>query len=133
MRMRTFIVGVALALAALVTWQTLAARQGRDVSLIISNGLIVTMDRQMQEGQWADLGMYLQSVMLLAREHGLHTCPQEAWAVFHSVVRDYLAIPQNEMIFCGMAIGYADEVAPVNALESERAPFEEYVTVRETV
>ncbi|MBI3677115.1 MAG: nitroreductase [Proteobacteria bacterium] len=92
-------------------------------------GLIVTMDRQMQQGQWADLGMYLQSVMLLAREHGLDTCPQEAWAVFHAVIRDCLSIPQNEMIFCGMAIGYADNSVAVNSLISERAPLEEYVTL----
>jgi nitroreductase len=94
-------------------------------------GLIFTIDRQMQQGQWADLGMFMQSLMLLAREHGLHTCPQEAWAVWHSTIRDYLAVPENEMIFCGMAIGYADETAPVNALETERAPLGEYVTVRE--
>jgi nitroreductase len=75
--------------------------------------------------------MFLQSIMLLAREYGLHTCPQEAWAVFNQTIRDYLSVPQNEMIFCGMAIGYADESAPVNALVSERAPFEEFVTMRE--
>jgi nitroreductase len=92
-------------------------------------GLIFTIDRQMQQGQWADLGMYMQSLMLLAREHGLHTCPQEAWAVWHSVIREYLSVPENEMIFCGMAIGYADDAAPVNALETERAPLAEFVTV----
>ncbi len=94
-------------------------------------GLIFTMDRQMQQGQWADLGMFMQSIMLLAREHGLHTCAQEAWAVFHPVLRDYLKIPENEMIFCGMAIGYADEEAAVNALETERAPLDEIVTFHE--
>jgi nitroreductase len=94
-------------------------------------GLIFTIDRQMQQGQWADLGIYMQSLMLLAREHGLHTCPQEAWAVWHSVIREYLSVPENEMIFCGMAIGYADETAPVNALETERAPLEEYVRFRD--
>jgi len=93
-------------------------------------GLIFTMDRQMQPGQWADLGMFMQNIMLLAREKDLHTCPQEAWAVWHGVIREYLSIPQNEMIFCGMAIGHADETAPVFALESERAPLEEFVTVR---
>lgn len=92
-------------------------------------GLIFTIDRQMQQGQWADLGMFMQSIMLLAREHGLHTCPQEAWAVWHSVIRKYLSVPENEMIFCGMAIGYADEAAPVNALETERAPLAEFVTI----
>jgi nitroreductase len=93
-------------------------------------GLIFTIDRQMQQGQWADLGMYMQSLMLLAREHGLHTCPQEAWAVWHSVIREYLSVPENEMIFCGMAIGYADETVPVNALVTERAPLAEFVTMK---
>jgi nitroreductase len=97
-----------------------------------SVGLIFTIDRQMQQGQWADLGMFLQNIMLLAREHGLHTCPQEAWAMFHPQIREYLNVPENEMIFCGMAVGYADETAPVNTLESERAPLAEYLTVRET-
>jgi len=94
-------------------------------------GLIFTMDRQMQEGQWADLGMFMENIMLLAREKGLHTCPQEAWAVFHQTIRDYLSVPEGEMIFCGMAIGTADETAPVNALTSERAPLSEIATFRE--
>ena len=94
-------------------------------------GLIVTIDRIMQQGQWADLGMFLQNVMLLAREHGLHTCPQEAWALFHATIREYLAVPENEMIFCGIALGTADEAAAVNALDSERAPLEEWAVVRE--
>ncbi len=95
-------------------------------------GLIFTMDRAMQHGQWADLGMFMQNIMLIAREKGLHTCPQEAWAVWHGVIREYLSISQNEMIFCGMAIGYADETAPVNALQSARAPLSEYATIRQT-
>jgi nitroreductase len=97
-----------------------------------SAGPIFTIDRQMQQGQWADLGMFMQNIMLLAREHGLHTCPQEAWAMFHPQIREYLNVPENEMIFCGMAVGFADEAAPVNTLESERAPLAEYLTVRET-
>jgi nitroreductase len=94
-------------------------------------GLIFTIDRIMQQGQWSDLGMFLQSIMLLAREHGLHTCPQEAWAVWHGVIREYLEVPRNEMIFCGMAIGHADEAAAVNTLVTERAPLGEFVTMRE--
>ena len=95
-------------------------------------GLIFTIDRQMQQGQWSDLGMFMENIMLLAREHGLHTCPQEAWALFHPEIREYLSVPQNEMIFCGMAIGYADETATVNRLQTERAPMAEFLTVRET-
>ena len=94
-------------------------------------GLIITIDRQMQQGQWADVGMFLQSIMLLAREHGLHTCPQEAWAVWHRIIRDYLSVPENEMVFCGMGIGYADEAHPVNALVSDRAALEEFVSFHE--
>jgi nitroreductase len=94
-------------------------------------GFIFTMDRQMQPGQWADLGMFMQNIMLLARERGLHTCAQEAWAVWHGIIRGYLSIPENEMIFCGMAISVADETAPVFALETERAPLDEFVTVRQ--
>jgi nitroreductase len=94
-------------------------------------GLIFTMDRQMQEGQWADLGMFMENIMLLARAHGLHTCPQEAWAMFSPTIRAYLNVPENEMIFCGMAIGYADEDHPVNSLASERAPLGEIVTFKD--
>jgi nitroreductase len=94
-------------------------------------GVIFTIDRQMQQGQWADLGMFMENIMLLAREEGLHTCPQEAWAVWSGVIRSYLSVPENEMIFCGMAIGYADDTAAVNALESERVAFEEFGIVRE--
>lgn len=94
-------------------------------------GLIFTMDRQMQQGQWADLGMLMENIMLLAREHGLHSCAQEAWAMFSPTIRAYLDVPENEMIFCGMAIGYADEDHPVNSLESERAPLEEIVSFRD--
>jgi len=93
-------------------------------------GMIFTVDRQMQQGQWADVGMFLQSIMLLAREEGLHTCPQEAWAVWHRVLREYLNLPENEMVFCGMALGHADDSAAVNALHSERAPLDEFVVVQ---
>lgn len=95
-------------------------------------GLIVSIDRQMQQGQWADLGMFLQSVMLMAREHGLHSCAQEAWAPFHEVIRGYLDVPPEEMIFCGVAIGHADETAPINSLVSERAGLSQWAIFRET-
>jgi len=95
-------------------------------------GLIFSIDRQMQQGQWSDLGGFLQSIMLLAREYGLSTCAQEAWAPFHEIVRDYLKIPQEEMVFGGMALGHADDTAPINSLVSERAPLEEWAVIRET-
>lgn len=92
--------------------------------------MFFAIDRQMQQGQWADLGMFMQSVMLLAREHGLHTAPQEAWAIWYKTVGEFLSIPPELMLFCGMGIGYADPAAPINALRSERAPLDEFVTFR---
>jgi nitroreductase len=94
-------------------------------------GLIFTMDRQMQQGQWADLGMFMQTIMLLARAYGLHTCPQEAWARWHGVIREFLEIPQHEMVFCGMAIGHAIADTPANRFVSERVPLDEVLSIRE--
>jgi nitroreductase len=92
--------------------------------------MFFAIDRQMQQGQWADLGMFMQSVMLLAREYGLHTAPQEAWAIWYKTVGEFLAIPPELMLFCGMGIGYMDPEAPINRLRSERAPAGEFVTFR---
>ena len=76
--------------------------------------------------QWSDLGMLLQSVMLLLREEGLDSCPQECWAIYPDTVRETLQWPPERMLFCGMAIGRRDPAHPVNALRSERAPLEEF-------
>ena len=92
--------------------------------------MFFAIDRQMGVGQWADLGMFMQNIMLLARERGLHTCPQEAWAVWHKSIAAFLDIPANLMLFCGMALGYADEQAPVNRLRTERAVLSEFATFR---
>ncbi len=86
------------------------------------------IDRQMQQGQWADLGMFMQSIMLLAREHGLHTCPQEAWAIWHKTAGEFFSIPPELMLFCGMGIGTMDEAHPINTLKTERAPLAEFAT-----
>ena len=90
--------------------------------------IFFAIDRQMQQGQWADLGMFMQSIMLLAREHGLHTCPQEAWAIWHKTVGAFFSIPPELMLFCGMGIGTMDEAHPINTLRTDRAPLGEFVT-----
>jgi nitroreductase len=96
-------------------------------------GLIFTLGREMGPGQWAGLGMYMQNVMLLARDYGLDTCAQEAWALWPTTLRRALSIPDNEMLFSGMAVGYADHSARINHFTSERAPIHEYVTIIETL
>ena len=86
------------------------------------------IDRQMGPPQWSDLGMFLQTFMLLAQEAGIDTCPQEAWAVWEGAVSEFVGAPENERLFCGVAIGHADPDAPVNSLRSERFPLEEFAT-----
>ena len=86
------------------------------------------IDKRMGPPQWSDLGMYLQTVMLLLREHGLDSCPQECWSIYNACVRSFTNAPPELMLFCGMAIGYADPDAPVNKLETERASLDEFTT-----
>lgn len=92
--------------------------------------MFFAIDRQMGLGQWSDLGMFIQSLMLAAREHGLHTCPQEAWAIWHKTVSEFVGIPEELMLFCGLGLGYMDESAPINQLRTDRAPLEEFATLR---
>jgi nitroreductase len=87
-------------------------------------GFFCFVDRQMGPPQWSDLGMFLQTFMLLARESGLDTCPQEAWAMRPGSVAEFVGAGDELMLFCGMAIGYRDTAAPVNQLESDREPLE---------
>jgi nitroreductase len=82
------------------------------------------VDRQMGPPQWSDLGMFLQTFMLLAREAGLDTCAQEAWAMRPESVQQFTGADSDLMLFCGMAIGYRDPAAPVNGLVSDREPLD---------
>ncbi|WP_417769804.1 nitroreductase family protein [Stappia sp.] len=93
-------------------------------------GLFVYLDRTMGPPQWADCGMFLQSVMLAARAHGLHTCAQEAWAQGHGLVGGHLSPPPQRMLFCAIALGHADMSAPVNAWRSDRASLDEFAEFR---
>lgn len=91
-------------------------------------GMIFTIDRNLNQGSWIDHGMFLQSVMIAARARGLHTCPQAAFAPFHRQIRPVLGLSEEEIVTCGMALGYEDMAKPENALRTERAALEEFVT-----
>jgi nitroreductase len=86
-------------------------------------------DRIMGPPQWSDLGMMLQTAMLLFAELGLATCAQEAWCRWPRTVAEFVGAPAELMLFCGMAIGHADPAASVNGLRTERAPAQEFITV----
>lgn len=89
--------------------------------------MLVHTPRYMGPPQWSDIGMWLQTIMLLLREEGLDSCPQEAWAVYAPQIREVVDIPEDHIFFCGMAIGYRDPDAPVNAFPVARAPLEEAI------
>ena len=91
-------------------------------------GLIFTIDRDLERGSWLDYGTFLQSVMIAARAEGLETCPQAAFCTFHDTIQEMLAIPQTEMIVCGMALGYADPDAKVNTFRTPREPVASFTT-----
>ena len=82
------------------------------------------VDRQMGPPQWSDLGMFLQTFMLLAQEVGLDTCAQEAWSIKHESVSKFVKSDKDDILFCGMSIGYKNEEARINSLNSERRPIE---------
>jgi nitroreductase len=86
-------------------------------------GLFFCLDRNLGPPQWADLGMFMQNVMLLAVERGLDTCPQEYWARYPKTVAGFLGLPDDHMLFAGMALGYREAEHPINALKARRDDF----------
>lgn len=85
-------------------------------------GLFFTVDRIMQQGSFLDYGMFLQSIMVASRARGLHTCPQAAFTKFHRIIAAHLQIPDDEMLVCGMSLGYADMSRIENTLVTDREP-----------
>jgi len=92
--------------------------------------LFFVIDERMGHGQWAHLGMFMQSVALAALERGVSSCMQEAWASLRLSLKRHFSLDEHELVYCGMALGYADETAPVNSLRSDRAPVEEFASFR---
>src|SRR5438270_1276101 len=87
-------------------------------------GLFFCLDRKLGYPQWADLGMFMQTVMLLAVERGLDTCAQEYWARYPNTVSRFIGLPEDHMLFSGMALGYRDETHPINSWRTRRDPLD---------
>jgi nitroreductase len=85
-------------------------------------GFMFTVDRVMGRGSLLDYGMFLQNIMVAARARGLHTCPQAAWNGFSSIILPHIGAGGDEMLVCGMALGYADAGAVVNTFHTPREP-----------
>lgn len=91
-------------------------------------GMMFTIDRDLGLGSWLDLGMFLENIMIAARGAGLDTCAQAAFANYHDIIRHQLAIPANEILVCGMALGYEDKSEKANELVSPREPVAAFTT-----
>jgi nitroreductase len=99
------------------------AQHGRNYAFFDAPvGLIFTIDRILEQGSWLDYGMFLQNVMIAARARGLDTCPQAAFMQYHRIISEHLALPESEMVVCGMSLGHADPAAVENTLVTEREP-----------
>ena len=91
-------------------------------------GLMFTLDRVMGRGSLVDYGMFMQNIMVAARGHGLHTCPQAAWNGFAGIILPHIGAGDDEMLVCGMALGYADESALVNTFRTPRVSQQAFTT-----
>ncbi len=108
------------------------AQHGRNYAFFDAPvGMIFTIDRIMEQGSWLDYGMFLENIMIAARARGLDTCPQAAFTQFHRVIGETLELPLNEMVVCGMSVGYADMSKVENALSTEREPISGFVRFME--
>lgn len=94
-------------------------------------GMMFTIDRHLEIGSWLDYGMFIQNIMVLARSHGLESCPQAAFAGFHKVIRAQLGLDEETVIVCGLSLGYADWSSVENQLITERVPLDDFVSFRE--
>ncbi len=88
--------------------------------------LFMSVDRRMGPPQWSDMGMFLQTVMLLLQEEGVDSCAQEAWSTWPQTIGQFIDLPPERMLFCGMSIGHRNPDHPVNSLRSRRAPLEAF-------
>lgn len=89
-------------------------------------GLMFTVDKVMGRGSLVDYGAFLQNIMVAARGRGLHTCPQAAWNGFGGLILPHIGAGEEEMLVCGMALGYANTAAPVNSFHTPRVPVQEF-------
>lgn len=106
----------------------MAAQHGRNFRFFDAPvGLIFTIDRVLEQGSWIDYGMFLQNIMVAARARGLDTCPQAAFIHYHKIIRQHLEMPENELVVCGMALGFADPDKIENKLVTEREPVSSFV------
>lgn len=106
----------------------MSAQHGRNYRFFDAPvGMIFTIDRILEQGSWLDYGMFLQNIMVAARGRGLDTCPQAAFTQYHRIIAEHLQLPADQMVVCGMALGFADPDKIENSLVTTREPLPGFV------
>jgi len=91
-------------------------------------GLFVSFDRRLATGTYMDIGMFIENILIGARGEGLHTCGQAAFTWFHDVIRRHVPIPEEQLLACGIALGYEDTAAAENSLRVDKLPVDDFTT-----
>ena len=91
-------------------------------------GMIVTIDSAFAENGWGHVGMFIQNICLSAVDNDMGTCLQESWSIYPETVKDFLNIPDNEVVWCGIALGYPNKEHPINNYRTSRESIEKFVT-----
>ena len=89
-------------------------------------GMIFSINRHMGAMSWLDFGMFIDNICLAARGQGLATCPQASWYHYHELIERYLELPEDQMVHCGLSLGYEDDTAVVNQLRTERVAVDDF-------
>ena len=88
--------------------------------------LLTYFPRFMGPPQWSDVGMWLQTIMLLLREEGLDSCPQEFLSLHGKLIKEHIGVDdESHIFFCGLAIGYGRNEEAVNTFQRQRVPLDE--------
>ena len=90
-------------------------------------GMIITIDRSFGNNGWGHVGMFLENLWLSAIHHGLGLCLQESWSIYPKTVKDFINHPDNEIVWCGVAIGYEDKDHPINQYRTRREDLKSFV------
>ena len=130
-RARLHAVGAAMYSAMGIDRDDVARRGEFGAANLVSFGapvlLLTHFPKLMKEAQWSDVGMWLQTIMLLLRGEGLDSCPQEALGLYGRTIKSHLGLPDDHMLFCGLAIGWREESAAVNTFAREREPLDDQI------
>ena len=92
-------------------------------------GIFITVNKVLGPNGWGHVGHYIQSLCLAAVGKGLGTCLQEAWAGYPNLLRKHLNYGDDEVLWCGISLGYEDVNEVVNTFVPDREEFDVFAKI----